>query len=325
MTEQLNIILSKALLDLSANHTGKASTSYYQFNSTGWSFEVALDAPEELPYGLLYKTASFILSSLPNATTQNVTRTRVACIDRKGVPMANVAFIPMNEDTSDPAGTTKSSSTPGPAIGDQLLFETLTVHGSSSQTQFLGPHTLDFFNTTATSTGLRPRQAGGLEREIFLTIGNSLAYVVARPAVARELDTPVVRLTSALIIAYTLRLALTEISLQDQAEIYLAPDIKVLSYHFELVLVRFAISLTSMPVGTWAESVGNISYQIGMAFLKELDKSKPQAKIPSLEGWIFAIVPDGNGTVQSKQVGSWELVSQKAPPVDLHDELKRLA
>ena len=325
MTAQYLDILSNARDALKNNHGKNEVTNFYQFNHTGWTFEVVV-TNGTLHYASLSAVVSRYMKLVPTWGPQsNITRTRVGRIDKKGHPFADIALIPSdrgapisNEPPSHSVGGSDSTTN-----GVNVTY--VTPFGSSWASQTLTGQELSIFRNSLPSS--LPKRQTGLEQVILRAVAGT-AFSVS----VRLLEGPhglIVRASIYLLVAVIL-LAFTrlrmEVSAAATVEAMHGPDwgrlaqrgfdidsgqweLGKMTTNFGMRLYRgnqegqlHGRSVDRQSAGLDADTWRRIMQTI-LSPLQSLDS---RSKFYSLEGDIYGPA-NGNSTGAPVIIGRWEL------------------
>ena len=178
MTVQYLDILINTRDALKNNHGKNEVTNFYQFNHTGWTFEVVV-TNGTLHYASISAVVSRYMKLVPSWGPQsNITRTRVGRIDKKGHPFADIALIP--SDRGAPISEQSSSGPIGASISTtkEVNVTYVTPFGSSWASQALSGHELSIFDNSLPSS--LPKRQTGLEEIILRAVAGTTFSVSVR-------------------------------------------------------------------------------------------------------------------------------------------------
>ncbi|KAL8688853.1 MAG: hypothetical protein Q9218_005342, partial [Villophora microphyllina] len=165
--------------NLKIDHSAAGSTALYQYNTSTWSFEVAV------VHGTLhYASISFIvkklLQLLQGPHPSIITKTFAACLYKDNDPIADIAIIPSTTNTGSistglgQGNNDSAQSTPDiPTIPVQI--DVVSPTGLTTTTDTIPQTALDIFNTS--TDPLSRRWGPSIDREIVIKVASTALYL----------------------------------------------------------------------------------------------------------------------------------------------------
>ena len=319
-TQQLQSILTTAQEDLNTK-LKPATTTFYQWNDTHWSFQVVLAPGQTLRYGAILHIVDSYLKKTPDPAITNWTSTFVGRVEKGSVPVADVVFIPQDPGPEAIVSFTNTTEISEAANNDYLV-DTLTADGSSLTWEPFDPTALDFLNATAPTDILPKRQINDIERVIFREIGACvwmLTFKVGRGAIARG-DRVIIYKTSVYFILAAIGSALDEFRVFKIGNLlvpgqWVGQQIASLKAYFQIgrVAVNYDMRLVNLPPGVDGDK-GEIMRQLTLAMREQLTLSDPKRKVRGFGGDIYFRVLGPEGLGQMTWAGDVNVTVVEALP-----------
>ncbi|KAL8637519.1 MAG: hypothetical protein Q9228_005219 [Teloschistes exilis] len=179
--------------DLSLSRAATDLTNAYHYNTSVWSFEVAV-ANGTIHYSSISSIVKRSLQTMQGPHVGIITRSFIACLYKENNAIADIAIIPSasNEDStwttigSENGGTSQSvpdiPTTP-------VRINTISPTGIVSTTNIIPQTALDIFNSNPDP--LKRRSGSSIEREIVVKVASTTLYIARRILARNELENEV--------------------------------------------------------------------------------------------------------------------------------------
>ena len=353
LTAQMHSILTTAKENL-VNITGTLTTNFYQWNHTGWKFEVVAASNETLQYAAISAVVTRMLFLMPSAEEHNVTWTRLGKVERGDVAIADVVIIPLSpttdSNTTVPFGVgneridiTNATAWENALGKGEVMIHAIGVNGVTDSIRAFDPHMLDLFNATEPSQGdlanveLGKRQLStDIERVLFREVGNTLMYATVRVWRNPNLGGPQPQFEttafSAFMLASAVSVGLTDIALnvmrgpnevQVVGRLVQKMQAAVTVYPLGRAAVTVAIDIYDVPNSTPGGLFNTDYIKNLMSMLAENIPQRPTStEVPNIEGDIFVQYLDPEGTPFRKHIGKYTVTAAEIQPVIIQDELR---
>ena len=330
LSTELTALLLATHDDLSMHRDGNDETSFYQFDHTAWSFQVAV-SNRTLHYSAISSVVTRFLRLVSEQLESDITWTRVGCLYDGDEPMADVAILPTITDQE----TTYTGFNPidSPLNAEKpVQIMTISPTGVSNSTEIISPHALDIYQDyIAHDIPKRELSTTSIERELILKVFDTSYYLTL--AILRDPAGMPARALGAFLTAavwlglckFAMRflLGLTagfhfDPQVADLvAEIY---EIDSGSYRLGRLSARLIMEATARDsngrlIGFKPDDLKAFAETLLMP-LQKADKAK---EIYAVGGKILRL-DTVNGTARMVTVGRWELKLEPAPATS-HDEL----
>ncbi|KAL9584346.1 MAG: hypothetical protein Q9212_002187 [Teloschistes hypoglaucus] len=309
--------------DLRLSHLATDLTNIYHYNTSVWSFELAV-ANGSIHYSSISSIVKRSLQLMRGPHVSIVTHSFVACLYKENVAIADIAIVPAatNEDSAftanGPENGDNSQSTwgiPTKPVG----IDTISPTGIVTTTDIIPQSALDIFNSNPDP--LKRRSGFSIDHEIVVKVASTTLYI-ARHILLRndrehERANPVVAAALPLFFNAAIILAISSFQIGFATELSAhpyynhellgkAPFIDSRIYHLGKLTARFYMwSTLKDPEGRQVGFAVKVWDALAKQFLEVAKRAPRDRKVYATEGTVRGKDPV-NGTDNYVTWARWE-------------------
>ncbi|KAI4203285.1 MAG: hypothetical protein LQ350_001982 [Teloschistes chrysophthalmus] len=183
-------LLLAAYRDLRLSHAANDFTNAYHYNTSVWSFEVAV-ANRTIHYSSISSIVKSFLQLMQGPHESIITHSFVACLYAENNAIADIAIIPSatKEDSTSIDITPEYADTPQspPDIPfTPVQINTISPTGIVTTTDIISQSALDIFNPDPDR--LKKRRGFSIDHEIVVKVASTTLYIARRILLRNDLE-----------------------------------------------------------------------------------------------------------------------------------------